>query len=772
MNKKLFKCFFAILFTILFENSLYAAAVSFNQRAVFNDGFPPNPFGLTSGIEFNKDGTKLFVSYGNRHDTSSPWIINEYDLTVPYDISSKVWAGENERCEITENTQQIYDLEISKDGMKLLFVSRHKNTGNNDHVFVYNLSSPYDISTCAFHSETVNISSDEFLLGSKAGNTTNFRLQGLEINDDGSKLFLVFSDAQSSTTGFGARLLEYTLSTPYDLTTISLNKNAGIAISNSTTNGVSNPSGMRFSPDGKRLFITSHSNPRVTQILLSNPYDTSIFEIVGSFDIANLDNQFEKNNQARGIAFSPSGMKMYVSKDRSTNIEDQFGRKLDEIFEYNLSCPFSVVSGNCELNNNRVAIAEAKVELAKRTIDYSTKSTLNRLKWIRRNKEKENLSNLNMNFHFEDPMFNTLSEALISSVRKVSSNKTSQNNKRKKDIYYWSEGNVSVGRDGETNKSAHKVINVHSITYGADKITKNNGIEGIAWRFGVDKIDIGLTESNIESNTFNITYYRTTPKKYNENKFLDTIIGVGLIESDIKSVNGEIEFYNKNRLGKQIYLTLKGSENIKKDNFTLIPSGQFDLGYTKFDGYQERKSNSNGDGTSGLRIEDQHVTTGNIRASIEGVKDVNNDKYIMKSRGKLEYQTEILRTSDLDYSYILDDSDTYSTDITPGDGIGLNHIINGEIGFDVKMGQYDLFIIYERNQKIDYGHTDNIYIALGYLPGNTTEYALSLKGSENLLSNLSVDKNFKNIILSLNLENELKNPSNFYEALINLKSIF
>ena len=91
---------------------------------------------------------------------------------MPYDISSRVWAGENERCEITENTQQIYDLEISKDGMKLLFVSRHKNT-KNDHVFVYNLSSPYDISTCKFHSETINISSDEFLLnGSNAGNTS------------------------------------------------------------------------------------------------------------------------------------------------------------------------------------------------------------------------------------------------------------------------------------------------------------------------------------------------------------------------------------------------------------------------------------------------------------------------------------------------------------------------------------------------------------------------------------------------------------------------
>ena len=79
-------------------------------------------------------------------------------------------------------------------------------------------------------------------------------------------------------------------------------------------------------------------------------------------------------------------------------IED--GRKLDEIFEYNLACPFNVVSGKCELNNNRVAIAESKIELAKRTIDYSTKSVINRLKWVRRHKEKQNLTNLEYEFSF------------------------------------------------------------------------------------------------------------------------------------------------------------------------------------------------------------------------------------------------------------------------------------------------------------------------------------------------------------------------------------
>ena len=45
-----------------------------------------------------------------------------------------------------------------------------------------------------------------------------------------------------------------------------------------------------------------------------------------------------------------------------------------------------------------------------------------------------------------------------------------------------------------------------------------------------------------------------------------------------------------------------------------MPAGQFDLGYTKFDAYQERKLN--GDGTLGLRFEDQNITTGNMRASI------------------------------------------------------------------------------------------------------------------------------------------------------------
>ena len=52
----------------------------------------------------------------------------------------------------------------------------------------------------------------------------------------------------------GARLLEYTLSTPYDLTTLSLVTTAGIKLDPSTLNGVTNPASIRFSSNGKRIF--------------------------------------------------------------------------------------------------------------------------------------------------------------------------------------------------------------------------------------------------------------------------------------------------------------------------------------------------------------------------------------------------------------------------------------------------------------------------------------------------------------------------------------
>ena len=153
-------------------------------------------------------------------------------------------------------------------------------------------------------------------------------------------------------------------------------------------------------------------------------------------------------------------------------------------------------------------------------------------------------------------------------------------------------GNVALGRAGETNLALSKDLRVYSFTYGFDKFTDNDGISGLAIRYGTDDVNIGSTGNRIDSNTLNFSYYHSNNLK-DQSTYLDTVFGIGLIESDLLTIIEDDELTGENRLGKQIYATLKASEHYKKQNFTLIPSGQLDLGHTIFDDYYEKIKNSN-----------------------------------------------------------------------------------------------------------------------------------------------------------------------------------
>ena len=101
------------------------------------------------------------------------------------------------------------------------------------------------------------------------------------------------------------------------------------------------------------------------------------------------------------------------------------------------------------------------------------------------------------------------------------------------------------------------------------------------------------------------------------------------------------------------------------------------------------------------------------------------------------------------------------------------HNLSGEIGFDIILqDNYSIFVIYERNIALGTGHTDNIYIALGYLPYKNSEYKLSLNGSETLVSNLEIKKNINGFDVGVQISDELTNLGNNREAFINLNKVF
>ena len=733
------KIILVLIFLFPISNS-FGAMVTSVQNETFEDlGREIN------GIHFNKDGTKVFTSYSFQplDAPKDHHFINEYNLSTPYDISTRTYAGNNERCETGSGsdgteTQFIHDLEFSSDGMKL-FTTTRGNDG--DIVYRFDLTSAYDISTCTYVSETIDLDSDNDLQnGSNAGartNTTNNRLQGMEINEDGTKLFLVYHGAG----GEKPRLLEYQLSSPYDLATISLVTSAGIALDGQ---GVSNPNTMRFSANGKRIFIVSHTNgsQAVTQISLNVAYDTSSFTIDGSVSLIPFL-RATGQDEPRGIAFNSSGLKMYIGDDTA-----------QEIYEFDLVCPFNIIQGKCppiSENSNEAGVAEAQIELARKTIEYSTKTALNRLKWIRRNKDKQNLTNQNIKFNFSNQMLASLTEAL-----KVSTLKNKEN--KNQDVFYWSEGSISMGRVGDTNISLSKEIKTNSITIGADKFIDDNAIQGVAFRYGKDEVDVGSEGSNVDMDAYNVMLYYSIPKT--ETKYLDTIIGVGRLRTDITTAYDGKKSAG-DRFGTQLYGTVKIKDEIKKDNLTLIPSGQIDLGYTLLNSYIES-------GPSAKNFDKQSIQSKNVKLAIAAVDKLLTEKYTLKRHGKLEYKADLHRSSSLKYSYVSD-----GTKIDTKLQTGALHNINGEIGFDLIFSEnYSVFVIYERSHAFGSGYTDQIHIALGYLPYKDTEYAFLLTGSENLMSQFKINKKINGYDISFNLNDDLTNLGNNKEASIKLNKVF
>ena len=104
------------------------------------------------------------------------------------------------------------------------------------------------------------------------------------------------------------------------------------------------------------------------------------------------------------------------------------------------------------------------------------------------------------------------------------------------------------------------------------------------------------------------------------------------------------------------------------------------------------------------------------------------------------------------------------------------HNLNGEIGLDIVLpDSYSIFVVYERKQAFDNshsGHNDNLYIAIGYLPGKNTEYAFILNGSENLMSKFEIKKDINGFDLNFNINDDLTNIGDSREANIELNKVF
>ena len=244
------------------------------------------------GMAFSNDGAKMFV-VGNTENN-----VNEYDLSTPFDVSTATFVH---LFNVTGQGTISISMAFSNNGAKMFVLDF---TGYIDE---YTLSTPFDVSTASY--DGIN---ERFDVSGQDSSP-----QDVAFSNDGTKM-LVLGAA-------GIDINEYTLSTPFDVSTASY---AGDTERFSVLSEEVLPSGMAFSNDGAKMFVVGFNAKYINKYTLSTPFDVSTAIFAGNDERLRISGQ---DSSPQGMVFSNDGTKMFV-----------VGNDGDDINEYTLSSVYPV----------------------------------------------------------------------------------------------------------------------------------------------------------------------------------------------------------------------------------------------------------------------------------------------------------------------------------------------------------------------------------------------------------------------------------------------
>ena len=227
-----------------------------------------------SGIAFNADGTKMFISGKTGDD------INEYTLSTAYDISSASFV---DSFDVSAQQAAVMGVAFNTDGTKMFIVGETEDT-----VAQYALSTGFDVSSASF-TQTFSIASQET------------EAQSITFNTDGTKMFIVGDT--------GNDISEYTLSSGFDVST------ASFVDSFSFASQTTQPKEGMFNTDGTELYVLGRDNQKVFKYTLTTGFDVSTASYASV--------EFSVNSQEtspQGLAFNADGSKMYICGDTGQDV--------------------------------------------------------------------------------------------------------------------------------------------------------------------------------------------------------------------------------------------------------------------------------------------------------------------------------------------------------------------------------------------------------------------------------------------------------------------
>lgn len=706
--KKLAKYIYIIFFLVLFFSKAIAEPTFVQSKSINAD---QGEYGLT----FNNDGTKMYTT---QYDTTGGGLqadnVYEYVLTTAYDISTATLNNTKTVHVVATHgggdKLHPHQVVFNNDGTKM-FIADH----NGDDINYWSLTTAFDISTASLDG-LYDVSSKEI------------RVNSVAFNNDGTRMIIA-----GEGNGSQHHLNEYSLDTAFDLS-------SGVTHLNTEdlSSFHSNLDGVTFNHDGTKMYTIDAGTDDVSQFKLTTPYDVSTYSLEGTFDVESHD------TGAREVAFSHDGSKMFF-----------IGNINNKVFEFNLSCNWSVIDGACDdpagtsdEGKDITSLIESQTTTAKQIARQATTSALNRMHWLRRHRTNDKLSNQNIKFNFSNSMM-----ASLSKVIPVSNKTNDALDKISDDWSFWSEGSISVGRVGDTSSSSSKKIDSKGITIGMDKKISKNKMYGYALRFGNDDVDIGTSGTSLDTDSYSLSLYGTFP--HDDKRFIEGIFGISTLKTDHVR-KGDLYTRTGERDGEQVFGSINYFTTYKKDEFNIVPNIKIDLSYTELSKYSET-------GTTALVYNKQIIETGMISTGFTVSDIISLNTMTFKPYGGLEIGLDFSPSSDATYRYVSE-----TTEYTKSIGQDSKNI-RANIGFDlITENGFSLMTIYERSQS-DSAHSDTLYLGFGYIPTDDTEYAMSLESDK---ASLSYKRDLNGFDIKASSNYSLMSQIPEYGAMIEVSSTF
>ena len=239
-------------------------------------------------ICFKSDGTILYVLEDGSSELNA---IHQYTLGTAWDISTATYTSKKITIAFESNYYEFSPtgLDISSDGTKIYFIGQSTGVASQSKVFVYYLTTPWDISTANAYI-------------SPRFTTQDTSVSGFYFKSDGTKMYLLGNTAS-------AGIYQYSLTSAWNITSLTYD-----SVKLTLSGQDSSPQGFTFNNNGTKLIVCGATNDDIYQYNLSTPWDISTASFVRSIDISQQD------TTCRAVVFSNDGNRIYIVGDATDTI--------------------------------------------------------------------------------------------------------------------------------------------------------------------------------------------------------------------------------------------------------------------------------------------------------------------------------------------------------------------------------------------------------------------------------------------------------------------